>query len=153
MASGKSPTCTMDTLCVKRTKFVWILWSVLSTSTPMMSSPLPLHLWWGKLSGHCGPTSAYTWQIVTMYRKTKTCLLSHYIKKHKTFNNSKNLKRGFGIRYLCRHMSLLVGACMDLHGSLSLHRGSHRWQWSATATMERSPLGMGYPPYLCLVRE
>ena len=63
------------------------------------------------------------------------------ISKNKKINNSKNLKNGSGIHYLCHHMSLLVvGACLDLHISLSLHRGSHRWQWSTTATMERSPL-------------
>ena len=60
----------------------------------------------------------------------------------KKMNNSKKLKSGFGIHYLCHHMLLLgIGACSDLHESLSLHRGSHRWQWSASATMERSPLG------------
>ena len=144
MASRNSSTCTMGTLCVKCTKFVWMLWSVYSASTPMMSSPLSLRLWQGKLSGHRGPTSAYTWHIVTMCRHTKTCLLSQYIKKHNKFNNSKNLKSGFGIHYLCLHMPLLmVGACPNIHGSLSLHRDSHRRQWSTSATMERSLLGRG----------
>ena len=143
MASGKSLTCAMGTLCVKCTKFVWMLWSILSTSTPMMLSPLPLCLWWGKPLGHHGPTFAYTWQIVTMCRHTKTCLLSQYIKKH-TQKKTKNLKTGYGIRYICHNMSLLVVvAYPDLCGSLSLHRGSRLWWWSVSTTMERSLLGRG----------
>ena len=118
-------------------------------SAPMMSSPLPLHLWWGKLSRHCAPTFAYTWQIVIMCHHTKTCLLSQYIKKHKKIYNSKNLKMGFGIHYLCHHMPLLVvEACPGLPRNLFPHRDNHRWQLSATATMEISQLGKAYTPYL-----
>ena len=63
-------------------------------------------------------------------------------KNTKKINNSKNLKSGFEIHYLCRHMPLLgVGAYPDLHGSLSLHRGSCLWWWSISATMERNLLG------------
>ena len=69
---------------------------------------------------------------------------SIYQKTQKKINNSKNIKRGFGIRYLCLHILLLVvGACTNLPGNLSLHRDSHQWKWSAPATMERSPLGCG----------
>ena len=51
---------------------------------------------------------------------------SKYQKTQKKINNSKNFKSGFGIRYLCHHMLLLVvGACPDIHGILSLHRDSH----------------------------
>ena len=150
MASGNSSTCTMGTLCVKHMKFVWILWSIYSTSTPMISSYLPLVWWWGKPFGCHGPTYAYTWQIVTMCCHTKTCLLSLYIKKHKKFNNSKNFKnKRVGIRYQCHHMLLLaVGACRDLPKNLSPHRGNHRCQLSAAATMERNQLGRGWTPYL-----
>ena len=149
MASVKSSTCAMGTLCVKHTKFVWMLWSIYSASTPMMSSPLLLCLWWGKPSSHRGPISAYTWQFVSMCRHTKTCLFSQYIKKHKKFNNSKNLKRGFGIRYLYYHMLLLVvGACPDLPENLFPHGDNHWWQRSAAATMQRSQLGRGQTPYL-----
>ena len=52
------------------------------------------------------------------------------------------------IRYLYRHMPILVAmACPGPLENLSLHRGSHQWQISVIATMERSQLDMGWPPY------
>ena len=52
------------------------------------------------------------------------------------------------IRYLYRHMPILVDmACSYPPKNLSLHRGSHQWQQSVIATMERSHLGMGWTPY------
>ena len=52
------------------------------------------------------------------------------------------------IRYLSLHMPILVTmACPDPPGNLSLHRGSHLWQQSVIATMEKSQLDKGWPPY------
>ena len=140
----------MGTLCVRSTKLVWMLWSVHSVSTPIMSSLLPLRLWWGNPSGYHGPTSTYIWQDVTMCCHAKTCLLSLYIKKHKKINNSKKFKnKRVGIRYQCHRMlTLVVEAYQDLPENLSLHRGNHWWKLSATATMERSQLDRGWTPYL-----
>ena len=67
----------------------------------------------------------------------------------KKLNNSKILKRvRVEIRYLYRHMPILMAmACPDPPKNLSLHRDSHQWQLSVIATMERSQLVMGWPPY------
>ena len=139
IASGKSSTCAMGTVCVKHTSFVWMLWSIRSASTPMISSPLPLRRWKGKPSNRYGPTFAYTGQIFTMCRHTKNMYFESIYQK-----TPKKLKNGFGIHYLCHHMPLLVaGACPYLHGSLSLHKGSHLWQWFISTTMQRSLLGRG----------
>ena len=52
------------------------------------------------------------------------------------------------IRYLCLHMlTLVVMACPGLPESLSLHKGSPLWQQSVIATMEKSLLDKGWPPY------
>ena len=42
---------------------------------------------------------------------------------------------------------LVVMACPDLPGNLSLHKGSHLWQQFVVATMEKSLLDKGWPPY------
>ena len=77
---------------------------------------------------------------------------SIYQKTQKKLIIQKTLKRGFGIRYQCHRMLLLVvGACRDLPGNLSPHRGNHRWQLSVIATMERNQLDRGWTPYLHLV--
>ena len=137
----------MGTLCVNRTKFVWMLWSVRSASAPVISSPLPLLRWWGNPSCRHGPTSAYTWQSINMCRHTKNMSFDFIYQKTKKLNNSK-IKSGFGIHYLCLHKPLLVvGACMDHHKSQSLHRDNHIWWWDVSATMERTLLGRGYPPF------
>ena len=56
------------------------------------------------------------------------------------------------IWYLSLHM-LILGpmACPDPPENLSLHRGSHLWQQSVVATMERNQLDKGWTPYLHLV--
>ena len=52
------------------------------------------------------------------------------------------------IRYLYRHMPIVVVAtCPGPPENLSPHRGSHQWKLSIIATMERSQLNMGWPPY------
>ena len=91
MASGKSSTCAMGTLCVKRMKFVWMIWSVRSASTPMISSPLPLRRWWGKAYDHHVPTSACIWQSITICQRIKNMSFWFHISKNtKKNNNSKN---------------------------------------------------------------
>ena len=42
---------------------------------------------------------------------------------------------------------LVVMACLGLPESLSLHKGSPLWQQSVIATMEKSLLDKGWPPY------
>ena len=74
----------------------------------------------------------------------KTCLLISYIKKHNFFLNNSKIKSGFWIHYLFLHKPLLVvGACMGIYGSWSLHRDSHLWWWYFFSTMERTLLGRG----------
>ena len=69
----------------------------------------------------------------------------HIIKKTQQ-KNSKRVR--VEIRYLSLRMPILVAmACPDPLGNLSLHRGSHLWQQSVVATMERSQMDMGWPPY------
>ena len=52
------------------------------------------------------------------------------------------------ILYLSLCMPILVAmACLGPLGNLSLHRGIHQWKQSVVATMERSQLDMGWPPY------
>ena len=44
--------------------------------------------------------------------------------------------------YLYHHMqTLVVGACLDLHGILSLQRGSHLWLLCVITISSRSQLG------------
>ena len=76
-------------------------------------------------------------------------LIPHNQENTKKLNNSKNLKRvRVEICYLYCHMPILVVmACLGPLGNLSLHRGSHQWKQSIIATMERSQLDMGWPPY------
>ena len=76
-------------------------------------------------------------------------LIPHNQENTKKLNNSKILKRvRVKIRYLCLHMLILVVmACPDLPGNLSLHKGSPLWQQSVIATMEIIQLDMGWPPY------
>ena len=50
---------------------------------------------------------------------------------------------------------LVVMACPDLPGSLSLHKGSPLWQQFIIVTMEKSLLDKGWPPYhppVCALR-
>ena len=87
---------------------------------------------------------------VTMYCHPKPCLFDSINQENtKKLNNSKILKRvRVEIRYLCLHMLILVVmACPDLPENLSLHKGSHLWQQSVVATMEKSLLDKGWPPY------
>ena len=67
----------------------------------------------------------------------------------KKLNTSKILKRvRVEIHYLCLRMMVLVAmACPDPPGNLSLHRSSHLWQQYVIATMEKSQLDRGWPPY------
>ena len=89
-----------------------------------------------------------------MYYHPKTCLFDSINQENtKKLNTSKILKRvRVEIRYLCLHMLILVVmACPDLPGNLSLHKGSPLWQQSVTATMEKILLDKGWPPYRPLV--
>ena len=53
------------------------------------------------------------------------------------------------IRYLCLHMLIPVAmACSDPPKNLSLHRGSHLWQQSVVAKMEKILLDKGWTRYL-----
>ena len=67
-------------------------------------------------------------------------LIPYNQENKKKLNTSKFLKRvRVEIRYLCLHMLILVAmACLDPPRNLSLHRGSHLWQQSVIATMEKS---------------
>ena len=87
---------------------------------------------------------------VTMYCHSKPCLFySTNQENTKKLNNSKILKRvRVEIHYLCLHMLILVVmACLGLPENLSLHKGSPLWQQSVVATMEKSLLDKGWPPY------
>ena len=95
---------------------------------------------------------------VIMYCHPKPCLFDSINQENTTkLNNSKILKRiRVEIRYLCLHMLILVVmACPGLPGNLSLHKGSPLWQQSVIATMEKSLLDKGWPPYrppVCALR-
>ena len=85
-----------------------------------------------------------------MYCHPKPCLFDSINQENKKkLNTSKFLKRvRVEIRYLCLHMLILVVmACPDLPRNLSLHKGSPLWKQSVVATMEKSLLDKGWPPY------
>ena len=149
MASGKSSTCAMGTLCVSLMKLVEFFGA---------SAPHP-HPWY-----HLLFPSVYDEGIllVSMVPHLHTNGRYHYVsspknmsfwfhiikKIQKKLNKSKFKKERVEIHYLYRHMLILVvAACPGPPGNLSPHRSSHRWQLSILTTTEISQLDMGWPPY------